>query len=316
MGFLDGLFGKAQFDPQAYDGATGSGWHEPIAGGRAPIDQAQRPPGSAPISALSGSTPPVPMADDGIGRQADQQNPLGPLFGGIGSSLNAGLAGLFGHGGPAGMAQAPSLLDRLTAGATNLTTGGNPLAGIVNAVSGLATGQRTDAAGVTQAQQAALRQALAAAGVPDALASAAALSPEVLKTIAPRFSAVPRPGGAGRCERGRANDVRQSGPNGDRRRRRARRDGRRGAGEIAAIVRARSPGPGRPRTCRQAVWKTARGHPRGRRGGTATQRIGQGIDPMTDLSSLFEPELLDVLRQLRTVSRSLSRGPVLFGRQE
>jgi hypothetical protein len=195
MGFLDGLFGKAQFDPQAYDGATGSGWLGPIAGGRAPIDQAQRPPGSAPIPALSGSTPPVPMADDGIGRQADQQNPLGPLFGGIGSSLNAGLAGLFGHGGPAGVAQAPSLLDRLTAGATNLTTGGNPLTGIVNAVSGLATGQRTDAAGVTQAQQAALRQALAAAGVPDALASAAALSPEVLKTIAPRLSAVPRPGG-------------------------------------------------------------------------------------------------------------------------
>src|SRR5262249_17829124 len=43
--------------------------------------------------------------------------------------------------------QGGSLLDHLVAGATNLTTGGNPLAGLLNAVNGLATGQRTDARG-------------------------------------------------------------------------------------------------------------------------------------------------------------------------
>jgi hypothetical protein len=89
--------------------------------------------------------------------------------------------------------QAPGLLDRLTAGATNLTTGGNPLAGLLNAVNGLATGQRTDAAGATLAQQGAVRQALMAAGVPDAVAAAAAMNPEVLKAVAPQLYTRPQP---------------------------------------------------------------------------------------------------------------------------
>jgi hypothetical protein len=192
MGFLDGLFGKEQFDPRAYDGANGSGWLGPLAGGRPPIDQMQPFGGAAPTASPGNSVAPFSMADTGIGRPADQQNPLGSLFGGIGHTLSGGIAGLFGQGGPPGMTRAPGLLDRLSAGATNLTTGGNPIAGIVNAVNGLATGQRTDAPGIVQAQQAALRQALAAAGVPDALASAAALSPDVLKAIIPRLSAMPR----------------------------------------------------------------------------------------------------------------------------
>jgi hypothetical protein len=178
MGFLDALFGKEQFDPQAYDSATGSGWLGPVAGGRAPA---------------SGSVPPVSMSDIGIGPPADQQNPLASLFGGFGNSLSGGIAGLLGRGSPTSAQQTPGLLDRLSAGATNLTTGGNPIAGIVNAVNGLATGQRTDATGIAQAQQAALRQALAAAGVPDALTPAAALSPKYLKAIASRLSALPRP---------------------------------------------------------------------------------------------------------------------------
>src|SRR5690349_18966674 len=190
MGLLDALFGKQQFDPQTYDSPTGSGWLGPVAGGRVPMDQAQPPRGSAPTGPLSGSVPPVSMSHTGIGRPADQQNPLASLFGGVGNSLSSGIAGLLGLGGPTSAQQAPRLLERLSAGATNLTTGGNPIAGIVNAVNGLATGQRTDA---THVQQAALRQALAAAGVPDALASAAAFSPEVLKAITSGLSAMPRP---------------------------------------------------------------------------------------------------------------------------
>jgi len=89
--------------------------------------------------------------------------------------------------------QGGSLLDHLVAGATNLTTGGNPLAGLLNAVNGLATGQRTDALGATLAQQGAVRQALVAAGVPDAVAAAAAMNPEVLKTVAPQLYSKPQP---------------------------------------------------------------------------------------------------------------------------
>lgn len=98
-------------------------------------------------------------------------------------------------GGPAAPVPpaGPGLLDRLTAGATNLTTGGNPLAGILNAASGLATGQRTDALGATLAQQGAVRQALTAAGVPDAVAAAAAMNPEVLKTVVPQLYTKPQP---------------------------------------------------------------------------------------------------------------------------
>lgn len=44
------------------------------------------------------------------------------------------------------------LLDRLTAGTANLTTGGNPFAGIVNSIRGFTTGERTDP--YAQAQQA------------------------------------------------------------------------------------------------------------------------------------------------------------------
>jgi hypothetical protein len=106
------------------------------------------------------------------------------------------LGGLFpapAAAGQASAAPAPGVFDRLTAGATNLTTGGNPLAGLLNAVNGLATGRRTDAAGALLAQQGAVHQALAAAGVPDAVAAAAAMNPEVLKTVAPQLYAKPQP---------------------------------------------------------------------------------------------------------------------------
>jgi hypothetical protein len=112
---------------------------------------------------------------------------------GSGTGGGSGWLGPVVGAAPSPPAQGPGLLDRLTAGATNLTTGGNPLAGILNAVNGLATGQRTDALGAMLAQQGAVRQALTAAGVPDAVAAAAAMNPEVLKTVAPQLYSKPQP---------------------------------------------------------------------------------------------------------------------------
>src|SRR5579871_1414193 len=60
---------------------------------------------------------------------------------------------LVSSGGMSAPVVGAGLLDRLTAGATNLTTGGNPLAGILNAVNGLATGERTDRAGIERAME-------------------------------------------------------------------------------------------------------------------------------------------------------------------
>ena len=82
-------------------------------------------------------------------------------------------------------------MDRLTAGATNFTTGGNPLAGLLNSISGLTTGQRTDRTGIALQSQAATYKALRAAGLPDAVAQAASVNPEVLKTIAPQLYSKP-----------------------------------------------------------------------------------------------------------------------------
>jgi hypothetical protein len=79
--------------------------------------------------------------------------------------------------------QDPALLDRLTAGATNLTTGGNPVAGLLNAVNGLATGERTDRAGIELAMQHATMSALMNAGLDLRTARAAAIHPEFLRAL-------------------------------------------------------------------------------------------------------------------------------------
>jgi hypothetical protein len=83
------------------------------------------------------------------------------------------------------------MLDRLTAGATNFTTGGNPIAGFLNMISGLTTGTRTDPAGMQAQTQLATYNALRGAGLPAAVAKAAALNPDVMKTIAPQLYSRP-----------------------------------------------------------------------------------------------------------------------------
>ena len=200
MGILNGLFADYQFDPHTSGDRPGPGWLGPIAGGPIPFGQPQPSQGFPPVTppSVSPARPPAqsgnrpsPAADDAIGRAQEQQNPLMSLIDGIGAGLNSGIAGLFGHGGSTA-SEGPSLLDRLTAGATNLTTGGNPLAGILNAVNGLATGQRTDAAGAALARQQATMRALTSAGYDPVIARAAAMNPDVLKAIvAARYGASP-----------------------------------------------------------------------------------------------------------------------------
>lgn len=88
----------------------------------------------------------------------------------------------------------PGVMDRLAAGATNFTTGGNPIAGLFNSISGLATGRRTDSAGIAQSNQANMARALYGAltqrGIPQeqalAIAQAAATDPKMAETLLPQ----------------------------------------------------------------------------------------------------------------------------------
>jgi len=77
----------------------------------------------------------------------------------------------------------PGIFGRLQAGATNLTSGGNPIAGIINAIGGLATGQRTDPIGMRMQMMKATYDALLPQLGPK-LAYAAALNPQVLGELA------------------------------------------------------------------------------------------------------------------------------------
>lgn len=95
---------------------------------------------------------------------------------------------------PMPQAAAPGIMDRLTAGATNFTTGGNPIAGLLNSFKGLATGERTDSAGVSQANQAQMTRALYGAliqrDIPQAqafaIAQAASTNPKIAEILLPQ----------------------------------------------------------------------------------------------------------------------------------
>ena len=95
---------------------------------------------------------------------------------------------------PMPQAREPGIMDRLTAGATNFTTGGNPIAGLLNSFKGLATGERTDSAGVSQANQAQMTRALYGAliqrDIPQAqafaIAQAASTNPKIAEILLPQ----------------------------------------------------------------------------------------------------------------------------------
>jgi hypothetical protein len=84
--------------------------------------------------------------------------------------------------------QTPSGLGgNLSAGMAGFANSKGLLPAITNAISGFSTGQRTDTQGMQQQQMRATYQSLVQAGVPKSTAMAAALNPEVLKTIAPKY---------------------------------------------------------------------------------------------------------------------------------
>jgi hypothetical protein len=202
MSGLDGPFSNYQFDPQSYRvDDRGAPYRGGILGPLGPswwgagLDlPTQAPTGFPAMSSGASASPRTAQgaaspqtAESGFGRTAGPQNP----FMGLLSSVGDAVGGLFGGARPQSPASpgtsqptaAPGLLDRLTAGATNLTTGGNPIAGLLNAVNGLATGQRTDRAGLALAQQQGMMQALMNMGVAPDMARAAAINPDVLRTI-------------------------------------------------------------------------------------------------------------------------------------
>jgi hypothetical protein len=210
MGILDGY----QFDSNAY-GGTPPGWLgtllQPLAGpapgfASDPLQMptsAAPPPGGAmgPQMAAAGMAKrasPPPSDAGGLGKDPGASNPfmefLASLASPVGTALSASPAAM-----PAGpRAAGPDLFDRLSAGASNFTTGGNQAAGVLNSLRGLAIGQRIDAAGVQQANQMATFKALVGAGISPQVAQVAALNPEILRTIvAAHFSAPSTPRKAG-----------------------------------------------------------------------------------------------------------------------
>jgi len=171
---------------------------------------AQKTPNLPPPTQVTAGFPPLPRRNPGAAMKipatqagpqaplqitpqlpatAEPQNPFMSLLGGIGNGISSLLGGTTPPSPAAADQQAlltprgAGLLDRLTAGAANLTTGGNPIAGLVNSINGLATGQRTDRAGIEFANQQATMLALMNAGVDAVTARAAATNPDYLKAL-------------------------------------------------------------------------------------------------------------------------------------
>lgn len=80
--------------------------------------------------------------------------------------------------------ESPGIGGNLNAGIQGFANSRGFLPALANLFGGLTTGQRSDPTGVALQQQQATYQALRAKGLPDADARAAALNPEILKTIA------------------------------------------------------------------------------------------------------------------------------------
>lgn len=100
--------------------------------------------------------------------------------------------------------QEPSIGDRLSAFAHNPSGAKGVIPKLIDAFSGFTTGVRTDPQGIAIQQLNATYRALKASGVPDATARAAALNPEILKTVAGNyFDTKPQFGVVGQDEMGR-----------------------------------------------------------------------------------------------------------------
>lgn len=154
------LFDPSMFNPQSFQGVSGLmgglfPYKIPQSAGFAPQEQ-PAPQQAMDMSARS-QTPPAPLT-------AAPPAPSGPLF--------------------APQAQEPSLSDRLQAFAHNPAGSHGLIPKLLDAFTGLSTGVRTDPQGIAIQQLNATYQALKQSGVPEPLARAGALNPEVLKSIA------------------------------------------------------------------------------------------------------------------------------------
>src|SRR6267378_4302979 len=146
MGILDDF----QFDSNSF-GGTPPGWLGPLLQPQSGLgfaqDLAQPPPYLPPMSGgapfpqtaagkVPGAVVPPPSGADGFGKEPGASNPFTDFL----SSLGNGIGNAFfpSAAAPMGPQTSPSLLDRLSAGATNFATGGSPIAGVVNSVRGLA----------------------------------------------------------------------------------------------------------------------------------------------------------------------------------
>jgi hypothetical protein len=183
MGILDG----GPYDPaifqQASEAAT-PGW----------LDHALPPPGVSP--GLAGATQPfagmpgipAPASLPAGSAQGAAGNPFAALFGGLGAAFSPA-------GAPA--ANGPGLGARANAAMMNFLNGHGVLPAIGGAITGAATGQRTDPVGLMQAQQAATVRALVGVGIRPDVAQAATLNPDIMRLIAPQLlGALARDGAA------------------------------------------------------------------------------------------------------------------------
>jgi len=142
-----------------------------------PFDSATlRQASEAATSGLLGPALPPPAAPPAAAPPAG--NPLAALLGGLGAALS-----------PAGdqPANAPGLGARANAAVMNFLDGHGVLPAIAGAITGAATGRRTDPLGLMQAQQAATVRALVGAGITPDVAQAAAQHPDFMRLIAPQL---------------------------------------------------------------------------------------------------------------------------------
>src|SRR6185312_12631835 len=203
---MAGLFDPSMFDPQSYQGISGllgNLFNNPLGANQLPPsagfpDQVQNGPTYANgTSGMMGGVPfPIAPADPGATTlsaqtqqpQAPQSSPLGGLgnmLSGIFSPQQTQAPSVAPTGSPLAPngSSSPSIMDRISAISHNIGGGGGLISSLIDG----GAGQRTDPKGIAMAQLNATYQSLVKSGVPEPTARAAALNPELLKTIAPEY---------------------------------------------------------------------------------------------------------------------------------
>lgn len=197
------LFDPSMFQQSSYNGGMGGGLLGYLAealkqkaGGQPVGTQPEDQPtpviggaGNYPVPTFgqpqspmqSAALPPTAQPAQYQPPQPPQQQPPTSLFGGNGGGIG----------------------DNLNAGLQGFTQAKSPMQAIGNLLGGLTTGARTDPVGMQQQMMMATYQALRQKGLPDADARAAALNPEILKTIAANnFDTKPKFGVIGQNQMG------------------------------------------------------------------------------------------------------------------